>query len=54
VRNEDYLSALALAPTASELPVEFNEVNWALIFVRPPGILDLTEFGIHEHQAPWS
>jgi len=54
VRNQDYLPALTLAPTASELPVELNEVNWALILVRPPGILDLPEFGIYKHQAPWA
>jgi hypothetical protein len=52
VRGQDYFRALALAPTATELPVQFKEVNRPLIFVRPTGILDLLEFGIHEHQTP--
>jgi hypothetical protein len=52
VRGQDYFRALALAPTASELPVELKKINWALIFIRPTGILDLPEFRIHEDQAP--
>jgi hypothetical protein len=52
VRGQDYLSALTLAPTASELPVEFKKINWALILVGPTGILDLPEFRIHEDQTP--
>jgi hypothetical protein len=52
MRGQDYLPALTLAPTATELPVELKKINWALILVRPTGILDLPEFGIHEHQTP--
>jgi hypothetical protein len=52
VRGQDYLPALTLAPTASKLPVQLQEVNGALIFVRPPGILDLPKLWIYEHQTP--
>ena len=43
------LPALALAPTAPELPVQLKKVNRALHTVRPPGIFDLLELRIHEH-----
>jgi len=54
MRNQNDPSTLALAPAASELPVELNEVNGALVLVRPAGVLDLTQFGIDKHQAPWA
>jgi hypothetical protein len=54
MRDQDYLAALTLAPTAAELAMQLYEVNWALILVRPPGILDLPKFGIYKDQAPWA
>jgi hypothetical protein len=51
VRNQYHFPAFALAPAASELAMQLNEVNGPLILVRPSGILDLPEFWIHQHQA---
>jgi hypothetical protein len=31
--------------------MKLYEVNWALIFVGPSGILDLLELGIDKHEA---
>src|ERR1700722_7063616 len=52
MRNEDQLPALTLAPAAAEFAVKLKEVYRPLVFFRPPGILDLTQFGVHQHQAP--
>ena len=52
--NEHEFSILAAAPAAAESLTDFDEVNWALIFIVPPRVLNFLLVWVDQNQASGS